>query len=145
MSYLEVLQELYFQQLDIMARVSSAYPKKSMVVDKVFDLTTYDTSIDSVLYDKCMMVADAVSDATTFDLVNSDSYIDYIAVINLPFFINRVGWGCSIRSAWWNQYSNEFKFELRSIYADDDTGFVITTTEEMVEFLKAIREFVGEG
>lgn len=71
--------------------------------DAIFDFTTYDSAMTEVFARNALDVSVAIASATTFDFIESRGrdYAVFLVMCNMPFFIGRLGWGSSIRGAWW--------------------------------------------
>jgi hypothetical protein len=94
---------------------------KAEYLMSLIDFHTYDAGLDAFFMDKITEVLEALLNRTTFDFIGKshDNNKWYTIVLHLPFFIDGVNWGTSIRGAW--------------LDTDHRTGVVkIDTTKVMV-------------
>ena len=81
----------------------------------VFDFTTYDSEIDELFAEKALEVCLAITSGKTFEYQkeSDDNYRWYLIMCNMPFFVDKLEWGTSIRGAWWDLHGNDH-FEINS-------------------------------
>ena len=79
--------------------------KYGWVANHIFNLATYDDSLDELFAKKIIEVCKAILDGTTYDYIRDGSnYISYILVCQLLYHMNWIDWGTSIRGAWFDDY-----------------------------------------
>ena len=68
----------------------------------IFNFTTYDSSISVKFAKMALEVCSAINNRTTFEYIESQKkYETFLLMCNMPFFLERIEWGTSIRGAWW--------------------------------------------
>ncbi len=144
MNYLELLNHSYS-----VAKTHLECPPRSrleFLSEYIFDITTYDSEMAEFFGRNAVAVCAAINDCKTFEFINdAENYKWYLAMVNMPFFYDRITWGGSIRGAWWdgdimldscglwqdNEQLTELKFTLDEwrefigavvIFSDLDTG-----------------------
>lgn len=113
--------------------------------DFIFDFTTYDDEMSELFATKALEVCSALNERKTFAYIEDpDNYRWYLLMCNMPFFHERLGWGTSIRGAWWH---NDIEFNSSGLWLDgeqivDDIKF---TADEWKAFIAAAIEFSKLG
>lgn len=75
--------------------------KLQFLGDTIFDFTTYDSDIDEVLATRMIEVLDAILNRYTHEYQKDESkYLNYLIMVNMPFLVDKLNWGTSIRGAW---------------------------------------------
>ena len=73
------------------------------LTEYIFGIDTYDEDQNEKIGQKVIEVAEAITNGKTFDYIkDEDDYTWYLIVCHFPFFKDRLGWGTSIRGAWWD-------------------------------------------
>lgn len=101
MNYLALLEYSYKKYCDFFKErdISRLY----YLADEIFDFTTYDSEAGELFATKALEVCAVISDRRTHNYIgNHDQYQWFLIMCNMPFFKNRLGWGTSIRGAWWD-------------------------------------------
>ena len=103
----------------------------------IFNFTTYDSSIDEILATKMLEVIEAILNKNTFEYIegSEENYMNYLTMVNMPFFKYKLSWGTSIRGAWFESYAWKGKT------FDFDCGRIAVKGEEMEEFFKQLIEW----
>lgn len=106
MDYKKLLEEKYQERLQEQCS-SPPNSKLEWVGDEIFDFTTYDGQV-SELFTTCMFEAlKSILNGTTFEYIeNRDNYLNYLAMVNMPFLRNKLEWGTSIRGAWIDEHGH---------------------------------------
>ena len=110
----------------------------------LFHFDTYDGEMDALFARKAVEVCAAITRKKTFEYIkNPTNYKWYLLMCNMPFFVNRIEWGTSIRGAWWD-------FDDQKI---DSCGFYIDGKQLTIEqrldvddwerFMEAVIEFAA--
>lgn len=92
------------------------HSRLAFLSEAIFDFTTYDGAMDEFFATKAIEVCKAITERKTFEYIerSEDHYRWYLAMVNMPFFADRLLWGTSIRGAWWDTPPSEKYHELRS-------------------------------
>lgn len=98
MNYLELLEYSYKNQ----QQEQPCDTRASWLSEYIFNFATYDDDIAESFGKRALEVCDAIHKRTTFDYIkNIENYTWFVAICNMPFFVNRIEWGTSIRGAFW--------------------------------------------
>ena len=102
----------------------------------LFDFTTYDGEIDKLFCTKMSEVMAAILSNKTYDYIeNEDNYLNYMYMINMPFLVETIDWGTSVRGAWIDlPVGNTFRTQ---IVGD------IWTTKHLEDYWGAIIKFLN--
>lgn len=121
--------------------------KYYFLADAIFDFTTYDDDMSSLLAKKCLAVCEAITNRTTFEYIKDPAqYENYLTMINMAFFKDKLSWGTSVRGAWWGTpiHQKVFKLQTYELYSDDekvvDWEF---TRDQWDDFMQSVLKFVG--
>lgn len=129
----------------------------------VFDFTLYDSAMETFFATKAVEVCEAITDGTvsryifgTHRHTNIDqptceeNYRWYLALVNMPFYTNRLEWGTSIRGAWWmvSRFVDGKIVRGQTILksggffeGEDQLQELIFNNEQWVEFIRAVIVF----
>ncbi len=69
------------------------------VGNTIFNFTTYDGDADSRFALKMIEVLESIINRTTFEY-QIENYDNYLTMVNMPFLVDKLEWGSSIRGAW---------------------------------------------
>ena len=110
--YTKVIQDNYQEQPEINKEYKSKYEYLGAVI---FDFTTYDSEMDTLLASRMIPVLRALVEEQTFEYIKDrDRYENYIAMVNTPFLVDKIDWGTSIGGAWLDN-SNEYEIDCGRI------------------------------
>lgn len=130
---------------------NKAMSKLSWVGDVIFDFTCYGDSASETLAYWAITVAKAISERKTFDCMEKNGDIFYLAMVNMPFFIERLNWTSSIRGAWWNidkgNIGEPLALDTDGIYDENEEQLCpleFECNDEWLEFMNALYEFTNE-
>jgi hypothetical protein len=143
MDYLKLLENSYEQVLSHGDEIT----KFEFLSCHVFDFTTYDGEMDELFFKKAIEVCLAITKQQTFDYQSdSDNYIWYLIMCNMPFFDDKLEWGTSIRGAWWDLHGEaEFEISTCGFYEGDEQ--ILTPIKfnraQWESFVFAMAEFAG--
>jgi hypothetical protein len=100
----------------------------------IFDFITYDGDMDVVFAEKMIPVLSCIVNKKTFEYQaeSNDNYLNYLMMVNLPFLIDKLEWGTSIRGAWFDS-SKEYEI---------DCGRIKIEKGEIEEFIQNLIEWV---
>ena len=145
MDYLNLLEHSY---KEIKAtRGGHELERLEFLADDIFDFTTYESTISSMMAKKAIEVCKAISDKKTFDYIDSEEgNLWYLIMINMPFFKNKLEWGTSIRGAWWDLYSDKnFIIESCGLFENDEQLLELKLNEKQWgEFIEAMIKFIAK-
>lgn len=135
-------------------RSPEEYSKLEFLSDNIFEFITLDSEIAEYFAFRAIQVCQAINDRTTFQFIeDSDNYRWYLAMCNMPFFADKISWGCSIRGAFWKQpldpESGKFvsiKPSLCGLFDGQEQLLDMEfTLEEWKNFIKALIEFTAKS
>jgi len=113
----------------------------------IFKFTTYDSEYSEMFAAKALEVCAAISDCKTFEYIKEpERYRWYLLMCNMPFFEERIGWGGSIRGAWWGgRPKKPIEFDSCGLFLDGEqvTKTLQFTDDEWKQFIEALREFAA--
>ena len=100
MKYKEILNTLYKRSL-----ATDGCPpdnKIQFLGSTVFDFTLYSNEMYELFGRKMIEVILCIIDETTFDYqeLSNENYINFLTMVNMPFLVDKLNWGSSIRGAW---------------------------------------------
>ena len=98
--FIKLLDDNYKESIDFGYEYES---KIEYVGSEIFDFTTYDGNIDILFANKMIDVIKCILSKTTFEY-QKDNYIDYLTMVNMPFLVDKLEWGSSIRGSWFDDY-----------------------------------------
>lgn len=101
MKYSAMLQEAW----ECEKEYQGEYSKLEFLSDIVFNFITYDSDMAELFAGKMLDVISAILHQKTFEFINIglDNYFTYLTMVNMPFMINKIEWGTSIRGAWFDE------------------------------------------
>lgn len=142
MDYLKLLdnsyeQIKYFQGYTPMGKLE-------YLADYIFDFTTYENTVSSMMAKKCLEVCKAISDRKTFEYIKTEEgNLWYLIMVNMPFLEVKLEWGTSIRGAWWNLYGTKtFTINSCGFFEGPEQINEITFNEKQwTEFIEAMIQF----
>ena len=107
----------------------------------IFNFTTYSNSIDELFAALMMPVIRCILEKKTFEYQEDRSqYINYLHMVNMPFLVNKLEWGTSIRGAWFDDYQ-EYEIDCgRIIIEKQELSIFIADLIEWSEFYKSNKE-----
>ena len=113
--------------------------------DHIFNFTTYDGELAELFAIRALEVCSAISSKKTFEYIkDQEQYRWYLAMVNMPFFADRLEWGTSIRGAWWGWYPRKTtEYSSCGLWQDDEQlhETIEFTEPQWIEFIAAILEF----
>lgn len=119
--------------------------KLEFLSEHIFDFTTYDSEMASLLGGKALEVCTVINDKKTFDYIkDKDNYRWYLLMCNMPFFEGKLEWGTSIRGAWWSLYGdNVFELSSCGLYVEGEQLLDLKLNEKQWDsFVKAMKGFI---
>jgi hypothetical protein len=123
--------------------------RAAFVACHIFDFTTYDGGMDDLFGRKALEVCAAINERRTFDYITDpECYRWYLLMCNMPFFVDKLEWGTSIRGAWWGtQLGQPFVLASCGLWSGDEQALRITFPDsQWSAFISALVEFgLGDG
>lgn len=152
MTALEIYRARYEAEQMLLGK---EYTKYEWAASNIFDLVTYDGSLDEYFVDTIIEVCKVIFERRNFEYIeNQNRYLKYIIVCQLLNKFRWIDWGTSIRGAWfevdiyhdWLTKTNTVhsKNILDSLEWTDDENHVIDSVPFTPENLKALIEFLEE-
>jgi len=91
----------------------------------IFDFTTYSDELDEMFAKNMIEVLKCIHERKTFDYldISDDKYINYITMVNMPFLVDKLEWGGSIRGAWLDDFQ-EYEISGIKIERGEFTVFI---------------------
>lgn len=125
--YIELLDSLYKEAIGCDCVPPSN--KLEFIGNHIFEFRTYSGDLDALFAKRMILVCKHILERTTFDFIrqSDENHIEYITMCNIPFLLNKIDWGTSIRGAWFDDssvkidYNNveiekgQFKFFMRAL------------------------------
>lgn len=130
--------------------------KYKWAAHRIFDLVTYDSSLDEMFVKDIIEVCKVILEERTFEYIGEsrDNYIKYILVCQTLHKFNWIEWGTSIRGAWFeidyyypgsgHERENRSRDILDELEWWGDEHHVIEGVPFTVENIKALVEFMEE-
>ena len=127
--FIEILDRNYKEQAEMGIEFET---KMEYLGSTVFDFTTYDGAIDVLFAEKMIPVLKCILDRKTFEYQeNKEQYINYLMMVNMPFLVDKLEWGTSIRGAWFDDYR---EYEI-------DCGRIEIKKQELTLFITDLIEW----
>lgn len=129
--FIEILNENYKEQFLMGRKLES---KMGYLGSVIFDFTTYDGEMDVLFAEKMIPVLKAIDERTTFEYIKDKcQYENYLLMVNMPFLIDKLEWGGSIRGAW---FDDGAEYEI-------DCGRIEIKSQELNVFIKDLLQWVS--
>jgi hypothetical protein len=110
--------------------------------DYIFKFETYDSTYSELFAKKALEVCAAISDRKTFEYIEEpNNELWYLLMCNMPFFVDKIECGTSIRSSWWQHEDIEFSSCGLWDGARQMSDTMTFTSEQWREFISAARAF----
>src|SRR6187551_1705842 len=120
--YEQFLDQLYKEaiEMDCVAPKS----KLEFIGVHIFDFTTYCGEFDEILSKRMLAVCKAIVEKTTFEFIkpSDEAHLEYITMCNMPFLVDKLSWGTSIRGAWFDDKT--YKIDCDNSEVTDINSFV---------------------
>lgn len=118
--FLEKINQTYLNWVE-----TEQDPTKECFLEDIFGLTIYDSgegSAQEYIIKKIIDVVECIASKKTFEYIekSKDNYFNYITMVNLPFFLNKIEWGTSIRGCWFMLPIKVDRLEIQGIVINDD-------------------------
>lgn len=142
MDYVKLLENSYEREKEFQSNGTTE--RLEFLAENIFDFTTYESVVSSLMAQKCLEVCKAISEKKTFEYIKSDEgNLWYLIMVNMPFLEGKLEWGTSIRGAWWHLYGDrKFTVESCGLYVEYEQLLEISFDEdEWPRFIDAMIEF----
>jgi len=99
------------------------YPTKyHYLAENIFEFTTYDEDVDMLWAMQMVDVCEAIISHNThkYQKESNDNYLTYLTMVNMPFLVDKLDWGTSIRGAWFDE---RHSFEVTAL------GIVVSSSD----------------
>lgn len=149
MDYKKLLEESYTRESTPQDGMMHSESRLEFLADHVFDFTTYENYASILFAFKAVEVCRAINERKTFEyIMNGQNNIWFLLMCNMPFFVEKLNWGTSIRGAFWDvthPVNSVYQFEFTStgLWQGDEQLLKLTfdKDEEWEEFMKAVVTF----
>lgn len=140
MNVTELYKEDYQNHCDLTGSTS----KYGWLANSVFELATYDDSLDELFGKKIVEVCKVLLIRATYEYIRDGSnYIPYILVCNMLDRMRWISWGTSIRGAWFQEENfGHHQSKPILIYLDKGSKDGYAKLPFTVDNLIALIEFV---
>lgn len=140
MNYLKILEESFEYSKELNPDYWKDATKIEFLSSEIFNIVTYENNVSSFLGYKILEICKNISNNTTFEYIkDEENNFYYLTLINLPFLMEKIEWGGSVRGAWWDW---GIKLDADLCYKGEDIRLTFETGEEWKEFVDAMLEFV---
>jgi len=86
-------------------------PKLEFIGESIFNFTCYDSFAAELFAKNMIEVIECILTKTQF-LYQEENYMNYLTMVNIPFLVDKIDWGTSIRAAWFDEWK---QYEIASI------------------------------
>ena len=140
---------MYQKAIDVFKREYEAYKdfgtfetKYEWAASHIFDLATYDSSLDELFVKKILEVCRVILERQNFEYIkDDDNYITFIGVCQRLNSLGWIDWGSSIRGAWFDNMPDTFDGSpMLNCYDYEDSPTIYPTTGS----IKALIDFMEE-
>jgi hypothetical protein len=134
MKFLNKIKEqyqLYYQ--------GEEHPSKYGFLAEIFNICTDDSgegSAQEYIVTKMLKVIECIAKKETYEYhgKSQKNYLNYLTMVNMPFLIDKIEFGTSIRGCW---FSLPFRINIIEIH-----NILISRDEELNEFMLDLVEFM---
>lgn len=117
-------------------------PSKYDFLAEIFDICTDDSgegSAQEYIVTKMIQVIQCIAKKETYEYHQKShkNYLNYLTMVNMPFLINKIEFGTSIRGCWFSLPLRKDTMEIQNI--------LITGDKELNEFMLDLVEFAKKG
>lgn len=121
--YSQILDEAYAESKGYECSPST---KMEFVGDTIFDFVTYSGEMDKLFASRMIEVIECILSGNQFEYqaISDENYVNYITMVNMPFLIDKLDWGTSIRGAWFDEYCVD-----KSPYEIGTIGIIVPKNE----------------
>ena len=99
----------------------------------VFNYTTYRSDLDEEFAKRTLKIIEVIHKRQNFEFISTEeNHVEYITIVNMPFFRDKLEWGGSIRGAWFDEY-NVYKMDCERIVVEEG---------EIHEFIQGLLDWI---
>lgn len=147
MDYKELLEHSYKVTLE--SYECGPGSRLEYLSEHIFGFITYDSEMAVLFARKAVEVCAAINNRLTFDYIlkSKNDYCWFLLMCNMPFFAERIEWGCSIRDAWWGSKSGKpIEFQSCGLWVGDEQlhETIKFSDEDWKIFIAALMGFAEE-
>ncbi|MGB4985011.1 MAG: hypothetical protein WBO70_04495 [Erysipelotrichaceae bacterium] len=102
-NFIEILEKEYQEENEYNECLGS---RLDFIGETIFNFTMYDGDASERFALKMIEVIECIINRTTFEY-QKENYDNYLTMVNMPFLVDKLDWGGSIRGAWLD-YSKEY-------------------------------------
>ena len=102
-NFIEILEKEYQEEKEYNECLGS---RLDFIGETIFNFTMYDGVASERFALKMIEVIECIINRTTFEY-QKENYDNYLTMVNMPFLVDKLDWGGSIRGAWLD-YSKEY-------------------------------------
>jgi len=102
-NFIEILEKEYQEEKEYNECLGS---RLDFIGETIFNFTMYDGDASERFALKMIEVIECIINRTTFEY-QKENYDNYLTMVNMPFLVDKLDWGGSIRGAWLD-YSKEY-------------------------------------
>ena len=102
-NFIEILEKEYQKEKEYNECLGS---RLDFIGETIFNFTMYDGDASERFALKMIEVIECIINRTTFEY-QKENYDNYLTMVNMPFLVDKLDWGGSIRGAWLD-YSKEY-------------------------------------
>lgn len=134
MKFINQINEQYQQYYQ-----GEEHPSKYGFLAEIFDICTDDSGKDSAqkyLVSKMLEVIECIAKSKTYEYheKSQENYLNFLTMVNMPFLVNKIEFGTSIRGCWLQAYN--LPIEINEI--------LIKSNDELKEFMLDLVEFIKD-
>lgn len=134
------IKEIYKAHCNDFCSFTGFDTKYEWAASEVFDIHTYDGSLDELIVKKIIEVCKVIFDKRTYEYIeDKNNYISYILVCNLLDKFNWITWGTSIRGAWFYACEDSDRILDCNLewYGLKEIKFTEENLRALIEFMEA--------
>lgn len=134
MEVYEIYEKDYQEQCEVFGYES----KYVWAACNVFDLTTYDSTLDELFVKKIIEVCKVILNNKNYEYIEDENnYINYILVCQVLVNFDWIDWGTSIRGAW---FQESFRRPILNWMSDmggyEPVNFTADNLKALIEFIE---------
>jgi hypothetical protein len=95
-NFIEILEKEYQEQKECNECLGS---RLDFIGETIFNFTMYEGDASERFASKMIEVIESIINRTTFEY-QKENYDNYLTMVNMPFLVDKLEWGGSIRGAW---------------------------------------------
>jgi hypothetical protein len=143
MDYLKLLEHSFEMEKEVSGSGSGPKSRLEYLGEYIFNFTTYDSEMSELFAAKAVEICAAINCDKTFEYIkDQNNYIWFLLMCNMPFFVDKLEWGVSIRGAWWDY---DIEFSSYGLWNGDEqlTEIMKFNSDEWKLFIDAFINFAN--